>query len=223
MTEGETGTKDRILDTAERLFAELGFAATSLRAITSEAEVNLAAVNYHFGSKEELFHYVFSRRIEPINRERLEMLAVFERDAVDGLPDLEKILEAFLAPALRLCRDTSPGGRNFLRLMGRIYTEPGDYWKPIFSQFEPIRARFETVLKRALPDLPPLELFWREHFLVGVMCHTIADTHRLEVISGGLCDPNDVDGMLRRLIGFLAAGLRSPAPRPLEDSGGVNR
>lgn len=205
-------TKEKILDVAEELFAERGFSATSLRAITSAAGVNLAAVNYHFGSKEELFHAVFARRIEPINRERMELLEACEQEAGGGPAALEAILAAFLAPALRLCRDTSPGGRQFLRLMGRIYTEPGDLWVPIFREFEPVKRKFETALRRALPDLPPLEMFWREHFLVGAMCHTIADTHRLEVISGGLCDPNDVEGMLRRLIGFLAAGLRSPVP-----------
>ena len=125
-------------------------------------------------------------------------------------PAVEEILRAFLAPALRLSHDPSTGGPAFLRLMGRIYTEPGEFWKPVIAQFEEVKNRFGAVLRRALPDLPPVELFWRMHFLVGAMCHTMVDTYRLEVISGGLCDPTDVDGTIDRLVGFVAAGLRAP-------------
>ena len=204
-------TKDRILDAAERLFADHGFAGTSLRTLTTEADVNLAAVNYHFGSKEALFQKVFARRVEPLNRARLELLDACESRSGNRSPALEEILRAFLAPALRLSHDPSSGGPAFLRLMGRIYTEPGDFWKPVIAQFEEVKNRFGAVLRRALADLPPVELFWRMHFLVGAMCHTMVDTYRLEVISGGLCDPTDVDGIIDRLVGFAAAGLRAPA------------
>ena len=119
---GKKSTRDKILDAAEILFAEKGFDGTSVRAITEKAGVNLAALNYHFGSKSGLIEALFKRRIDPINKKRLEMLREFEAEAGMNPVPLEKILKAFLAPALRVSeRNTS--GRLFVRLMGRIHME----------------------------------------------------------------------------------------------------
>src|SRR5258708_20774530 len=111
-------TKDRILDAAERLFATQGFEATSLRAITTQAGVNLAAVNYHFQSKDALLRAVIARRIGPVNRRRLELLDAWEATLTR---DLHSLIEAFLTPAVELKRTNA---RTFLPLLGRIYTEP---------------------------------------------------------------------------------------------------
>ena len=112
-------TKDRILDAAESLFMEHGFEATSLRAITAAAGANLASVNYHFGSKEVLFQAVLTRRLDPMNQERLDLLTRLEREAEpDALP-CDRILSAMFTPALKLARDPARGGKNFLRLLGR--------------------------------------------------------------------------------------------------------
>src|SRR5256884_3847765 len=117
-------TKTRILDAAERLFVEHGFEATSLRQLTTAAGVNLAAVNYHFGSKEELFQAVLTRRLDPMNQERIELLEKVERDAGGRPLSCEKILFAMLIPALRLARDEKRGGKNFLRLLGPPHSHP---------------------------------------------------------------------------------------------------
>src|SRR5712664_2084310 len=114
-------TKTRILDAAELLFMEHGFEATSLRQLTSAAGVNLAAVNYHFGSKEELFQAVLTRRLDPMNHDRIELLQKVEREAAGKALSCVKILFAMLIPALRLARDERRGGKNFLRLVGRAY------------------------------------------------------------------------------------------------------
>src|SRR5204863_2441831 len=120
-------TKTRILDAAEILFMEHGFEATSLRSLTSAASVNLAAVNYHFGSKEELFQAVLTRRLDPMNQERIDLLERVERE-VPGKPvTCERILSAMLIPALRLARDEERGGKNFLRLLGRAYADPAPF------------------------------------------------------------------------------------------------
>src|SRR6478736_9839979 len=110
---GPIVTKERILDAAETLFMEHGFEATSLRAITTAAGVNLAAVNYHFGSKEELFQAVLTRRLDPMNQERIELLGRIEREAGGRALSCEKILFAMLIPALKLARDEKRGGKNF--------------------------------------------------------------------------------------------------------------
>src|SRR6185369_727122 len=107
------GTKTRILDAAERLFVEHGFEATSLRSLTSAAGVNLAAVNYHFGSKEELFQAVLTRRLDPMNQERIDLLERMEREAGTRPLTCAKILFAMLVPALPLARDAKRGGKDF--------------------------------------------------------------------------------------------------------------
>lgn len=206
----ELTTKDRILDTAERLFADRGFADTSLRNITADAGANLAAVNYHFQSKDSLIQAVFARRLGPLNAERLAMLDACEASAGEGPPPLEGILRAFLEPVFNV---GNPHGSTFGRLLGRMYLDPGDLFERIFrEQFGAARVRFVAAFRRALPELPPEELFWRVHFLIGALAHTMAGLHHLKVISDGLCDPSDSEATVERLISFLAAGFRSPVP-----------
>jgi AcrR family transcriptional regulator len=215
----DPGTKERILDAAEQLFAEHGFDATSLRMITTAAQVNLAAVNYHFRSKEALVQAVFARRLGPINRKRLEMLNEVEARTGGAALPLEAVLEAFFAPAVR-CASELPGrGIHLRRLMGRMYSEPGERVQAVMrEQFEELAVRFPAALKRALPDLPPVELYWRLHFSIGSMAHTLAGAHYLPFYSGGLCDPTDIEGTVERLVAFLAAGLRAPVNRRPEEN-----
>jgi len=210
MVSTESDTKARILDAAEFCFAEAGFDATSMRAITARAQVNLAAANYHFGTKEALFVAVFARRIGPINARRQQLLYAVERKHKSGPLPLEPVLEALFQPALALAQTEE--GRRVLRLVGRIGAEKDDLFPLLDAQFAETKRRFLGALQRALPDLPLVELFWRTHFLIGAMLHTLCDMHRLKVISGGLCDPTDVAGALRRLVPFIAGGLRAPLP-----------
>src|SRR4051794_12129949 len=114
-------TKARILKVAERLFMEHGFSATSLRMITGEAKVNLASVNYHFGSKEALIEAVFTRRLAPLNEERVRQLDLLEKAAEGSALTVEQIVEAFVMSALRMGEDLSETGTVFLRLLGRTF------------------------------------------------------------------------------------------------------
>ncbi len=202
-------TKERLLDAAESLYAAGGIEATSLRAITAAARANLAAVHYHFGSKEALTEAVFSRRLEPLNRERLALLdELEEKSNDDSPPSVDDVLRAFLGPPIRMSRDRV--NQRFIRLMGRMYSETSDELKKqIAFQFREIIRRFSTALSRAAPHLDDAEIHWRFQFSVGAMVHTVCDPVRLEQISGGLCDPSDVDATLTRLVSFLAAGFRS--------------
>jgi AcrR family transcriptional regulator len=217
-------TKERILDTAEKLFAEEGFAGTSLRAITAEAGVNLAAIHYHFGGKEDLIQAVFLRRLAPLHRERLDLLEACETDSGSKAGRLERILEAFVGPPLRISRDPKRGGEVFMRLLGRIHTEPGEHFKKIYcEQFVEVMSRFFAALQRELPQLSPVELHWRVHFLHGAMGQVLAGLTKLKLLSGGLCQELDADGVLEHLVPFLAAGLRAPAPHAGDSRGGVSR
>ncbi len=206
-------TRKAILDAAERLFSEQGFEGASMRAITSAAGVNVAAANYHFGAKEALFKATLARRIGPVNEERLRLLEAIEAESGRRRPAVEKVLEALVAPALRLSRDKRRGGLIFMRLLGRLFADPGDRLQALFlEQFEDIGKRFMPVFQRALPKLPPVELMWRIHFVIGVMAHTMADTQKLRHISHGVCDPTDTEGIVGRMVTFLAAGMKAPIP-----------
>lgn len=205
-----TNTKDRILDAAERLFAERGFADTSLRRITAAAGANIASVNYYFQSKEALIQAVFSRRLRPVNRARLEILDRLE--ARGGSVSLEEALRAFLEPvlgAVESCDDLA----TFGRLVGRMYVDPSGTFAHIFQQeFAEVKVRFTAAFRRVLPDLPEQEMYWRFHFLIAVLAHTMAGLHQVHLISGGLCDTSDKHAILERLIAFVAAGFRAPVP-----------
>lgn len=212
-------TKSRILDAAEELFMEHGFEATSLRLITTAAAVNLAAVNYHFGSKEELFQAVLTRRLDPMNRDRMQLLSNYE-SAAGGKPlTCEKILSAMFIPAMKLARDQERGGKNFLRLLGRAYADPAPFIREFLSgQYSEMIGRFRTSFSNALPHIPREELSWRLHYVMGALSYTLAGADVLKVF--GQYHPDEATNdelLLRRLAPFLAAGLR--APIPAEDDG----
>jgi len=209
---GAAETKDRLLDAAEALFMEHGFEATSLRAITAAAGANLAAVNYHFGSKEALFEAVLTRRLDPMNQERVDLLTELERRAGPQPIGCEQVLSAMLIPALRLARDPARGGANFLRLLGRAYADPAPFIRHFLSeQYALMIARFKTAFARALPELPKRELSWRLHFIMGALSYTLAGTDVLKLIEELAPDePANDERLLQRLAPFLLAGLTAP-------------
>ena len=205
-------TKRRILDAAEALFVEHGFEATSVRAITTAAGVNLAAANYHFGSKEELFQAVLTRRLDPMNEARLELLTRFEHASAPRAVPCEKILAALFVPALELARDRDRGGENFLRLLGRAYADPAPFIRRFLSdQYALMIGRFKAAFGRALPRLPKKELSWRLHFIMGALSYTLAGTDAAKLIAELTPhEANNDEALLRRLAPFLLAGLQAP-------------
>ena len=164
---GNADTREKILDAAETLFIEHGFAATSLRAIAAQAEVNLAATNYHFGSKMGLLSAVCHRTIEPINTLRLSKLKVLE-ESEDSLT-IRGILESLFMPLIE-----SGPRQNLTAIMGRIYSEPESITKPIMeTEFSEVAMRFQAALAKVLPDIPQDVLRWRFHFMIGSMIHLL--------------------------------------------------
>ncbi len=210
-------TKQRILDAAEQLFAEHGFDGASLRSITSRARVNLAAVNYHFKSKEALIQEVLARKLGPLNRQRLELLDAYEAEAGLRPVALEKLVHAMVGPMLCPPADSAGAGVTFGTVMGRVYLERNAKLQHlIVAQLQGVIRRFAGALRRALPDLPPEELYWRMFFTMGTVSHTLAAPGMLALISDGACDPSDPDATLRRLTTFIVAAFRAPLPhRPL--------
>jgi AcrR family transcriptional regulator len=194
-------TREKILDTAERLIGEQGYAATSLRQIINEAGVNLAAVHYHFGSKEDLLDAVVMRKVGPVNEARLAALTRVEQEAGDGAPEVDQVLDAFFAPTAVV----ASGNPQFVRLMGRIYSE-GLMPQIVQKHFRPTAGQFLLALRRALPDLPEEDLMWRVHFMVGAMAHTMCG----EPVFPGADANMDFALRMKRLVAFLSAGFRAP-------------
>ncbi len=227
-------TRERILDAAERIFMACGYDGTSMRMITAEAKVNLAAVNYHFGSKEGLMCAVFRRRLDGLNSERLAVLDALEAQAGGGALKPSQILEAFFGTLLRIGGDESRGGMTFLRLLGRTLTDPADFIREFFAEeYSEVIARYKSALFRALPDVPRAEIAWRLHFMLGAVSYAIAGTDIMQVITGAdVKDQSREDGreveqetdavaarnLAARMMPFLLGGLRAPLPHVLPDA-----
>lgn len=203
-------TSQRLLDAAETLFAEHGFAQTSLRAITTLAHANLAAVHYHFGSKDELTRAVFARRLQQLNAERLAQLTALERTG--GAVTVEAVLAAFIEPALRL-RRAGVQGERFTRLLGRAQLEASDALRAFLDQqYAPILARFQRTLAQTLPELLPVEVHWRLCFTLGALSFAYAGA-LWSWLPGAVREVGDEYWLQRQLVRFLTAGLCAP---PLE-------
>jgi AcrR family transcriptional regulator len=205
-------TRTRILDAAEELFMQHGFEATSMRVLTARAGVNLAAVNYHFGSKHALIEAVFRRKLDPMNTNRVAELERLEKEAGGRALSTEAIIRAFVREGLRMMEDSKGGGRNFIRLLGRTYTEPAKPIRALIGQlYAPAMERYKAAFERALPQMARDELVWRMHFMFGTLSYTLAATDAVQLIAG--CKPEDrYDARLleERLTSFLAAGLNAP-------------
>lgn len=197
-----------------------------MRMITSAAEVNLAAVNYHFGSKEALLREVFRRRLAWLNYERLQALDALEAQANGAPLKPSQVLEAFFGTLLRMGEDDALGGMTFLRLLGRTLTEPAEFIRAFFAgEYAEVIDRYKLALFRALPDVPKAEIVWRLHFMLGAMSYAIAGTDVLQVVTG--CELGDISGadvsdkeaarrLSDRLMPFLLGGLRAPLPNFLD-------
>lgn len=209
----EIDTRLRILDAAELLFTEQGFEATTLRQITGAAEVNLAAVNYHFGSKEALIREVFRRRLTWLNQQRLQELDRLEAEAGNVPLKPSQILEVFFGVALRMAADTKGGGRTFMRLLGRTYTKPSEFVRGFLAEeYAAVIARFKAALIKALPGVPEEEILWRFHFMLGAMSYAIVGTDALHIIAEDALDDGDAEALYARLMSFMIGGLRAPLP-----------
>jgi len=209
-----TATKERILDTAERLFADHGFTATSLRDITNEAEVNLAAVNYHFGSKEALLLAVLERAWSPINRARLDRLDALEQDTAGASIPTESLVRAFLTPLFEKWCEWGESEPKFLRLVGRMHGEVDPKLRAKFIEpFEQVFLRFSAAFQRSLPKLDATEVHWRVLFLVGSMAYTV--TWGTTINLSDSADRRDPVDILENLIQFASTGMTAPVPQPI--------
>lgn len=203
----------RILSAAESLFAQQGYDGTTLRQVTLKANVNLAAVNYHYGDKESLYVAVIRRRIQPINQSRLAKLAEAERAAGGKPVPLARIIEIMAQPLFELCGNpAAAGGQHTGQLIGRILSEPLPFMEEVLAaDFQPAMASFGQAVRRHIPTLSPEDFLWRLSFVVGAMHHTLATLHRMKELTRSICRNDDHEGALRRFIQFAGATFTAPA------------
>ncbi|WP_345714436.1 TetR/AcrR family transcriptional regulator [Luteolibacter yonseiensis] len=209
MTIPESGSKRKLLDAAELLFAEKGFEAVSVRDITQYAKTNVAAVNYHFGSRDNLVALVMMRYMTPVTEERIERLNTLEKQWGKKAIPLEEIIDALVRPLVGQVKKSELAERLFYKLTGRICAEQGNGLPlQVEEQFRQSGERFSKAFAKALPTVPMEELAWRIHFVIGGMIHMLTHQEILSRVSGGVSGAPSMEVTLSRFIRFAAAGLR---------------
>jgi AcrR family transcriptional regulator len=211
--EGTNGNvRETILDAAEVTFADLGYAGTTLREVADKAEVTQALISYYFGSKFGLFEEVFLRRGRKISDDRMENLDALKHS---GKPlQVREILHAFFTPTLAL--RATPEGRAFIRLQARLHTEPPEISYKLRNQAYDISTRsYVEALWSALPHLTEKDVYWRITLMVGAYMYAFSDTHRLEQLAKGICNPDDPNEILEQITEFVTGGLSMPSGDPL--------
>ena len=199
-------TRSAILEAAERLYADRGFADVTLRDIVAAAEVNLAAVNYHFGSKDELIAELYVTRSLATNRERLNELKKAE-EAGGGRATIDAILRALVGPSLRGCLGPNRNRSAAARFMIRASIESVPPIRRIKNREIDHLRRFAAAMKRSLPGRDEVDLYWGLHFALAMAHQTIRDSERLAKLSDGKCDLDDVDAVVERVVAAAVMGL----------------
>ncbi|MHB1400470.1 MAG: TetR/AcrR family transcriptional regulator [Trichloromonadaceae bacterium] len=207
----QSGTKTRILDAAERLFADDGFHSTSLRGLTAKARVNLAAVNYHFASKEALLQAVLERRLVPLNKAQWNRLEKVRKNAqaASVRPSVRGALHAFFGPMISL-RDSDPAAEDFIRLLGRSLGEQSETIRgTLLRHIGPVQILLFDILAEALPHMSHDCLFWRLNFALGSMIHAMSMCH-FPALLPNTAPPISSATMTKCMLDFIAAGMEAP-------------
>src|SRR5438876_7340929 len=199
-------TRTAILAAAERLYAERGFSDVTLRDIVGEANVNLAAVNYHFGSKDELIAELFVSRTLALNRERLRDLRAAE-DKGGGRADIDDVLRALVGPTLRGCLGPDNQRSTAARFMIRVSIESVPPIRRIRNREIDHLRKFVAAMARSLPACSDVELYWGLHFALAMAQQTVRDSERLTKLSEGKCDVDDVEAIIERVVSVAVMGL----------------
>jgi AcrR family transcriptional regulator len=206
----DEGTRDRILRTAERLFAERGFNGVPMRELALAAQVNIASIGYHFKNKEGLLSEVYRRHCEPLIRERLRGLREAKR--LRGKAKVAAIIEAFVRPALQQVEVED--GEAFIRLRAVLSGENSDLLEKLVAEnFDQSSTAFIDALCATLPHLSRTDVCWRFQFLLGSIYYTAAGPHRIYAFSGGRCDPSDTEAVIKELVPFMTRAFMASATK----------
>lgn len=211
-------TAEKILNAAEKLFAEFSYDEVSIRQITSSADVKLALAHYHFGSKEDLFRSLIKRRIGKLSHDRLQLLQHFKDTYADKPLPLACIVEAFIAPYLYNTLYSGDGWRDYAKIVARLLSSGSILSLSILhEQFDPSAIYFLTEMRRTAPNATEEQIQWGFDFLVGSMCNTFAEVDRIKSLSNGKCSVERPEIACRYLFNFITTGLEAVVTQPLHD------
>jgi AcrR family transcriptional regulator len=209
MTRNKKGEKrERILDVAEELFSLHGYDGVTMRQVSGGAGVDVALANYHFGRKLDLFHAVFNRRAELLSKTRQEVLSRNRELAGGQAQSLEQIIEAFLLP-LKLAQESGdPGWKNYMALLAYVMNSAHWNQELMKGNFDKHVSEFIHALQLVFPQAEEEDIHWCYHYVSGALALTLAQTGRIDRLSGGKCLSSDFDAAYDRMIPFVAAGFR---------------
>ncbi len=205
-------TVNRILDAAEELFADRGFSETSLRMITGKAGVNLAAVNYHFGSKKSLIQAVFARFLTPFCISLEAAFDALEAESGEEHPSLEAVLTALTRTTVEMPRRHERSIAIYMRLQGLAYTQSQGHLRKFLEQeYNHTFSRFMRLLKGATPELSAVDRYWRNQFMLGATAFALSSSDALqEILFNKLGVETSEEDIVRQLVPFLASGMKAP-------------
>ncbi len=210
MKKGRIDVREKILDVAEKIFADSGIEGASIRDIVTAAKVNLATVYYYFGSKQGLFSAVMERRFGSVYKEQKENIKKIQAGIEQY--SLEQILEAMLLPPLLVAGNDPSKGQIVRKLIGRIVTEPHKTsWELMRRRHKDLREAYLDLIHKKVPHLTKTDLQWRIEFIWGALAFLMCNPQKLEYMSDGLCNPSDTKMVLKQMLCFFAAGLKAPS------------
>ncbi len=219
------GTQEKILDAAEELFSRHGLHGVTIKDVAARAKVDTALLHYYFTDKQGMFDSVFGRRAEIGNRERMESLARYEREAGAG-QTLEGVIDAFIRPLIELAQNTSPGWRNYCALVAQINNAPGWGGATMTRYFDPVVHRFIDMVCALLSGAKKEDIYWCYQLLSGSITLMLSRTGRIDRLSNGLCRSDDLAAVYARIVPYAAAGFRAAcrtAPAKKQRARAANR
>jgi AcrR family transcriptional regulator len=209
--EQPSAARERLLDSAETLFALHGFHGVAVRDVTRNAGFDVALLHYHFNTKRGLFDAVFSRRAEILNQDRHDAFALIEPDLRPGPDSVMALIDAFVRPVLQRCAHGGPGWKSYCALLALVNNTPDWGGETMARSFNPVVDRLIAGMKIALPQAADEDLYWAFHFLSGALSLTLADTGRIDLLSNNLCTSHDVAAVTDRMVAYCAAGFMALA------------
>jgi len=209
---------EQILDTAEFLFSRNGLHGVTLKDVAKRIGVHHTLINYYFEDKKTLFDAVFARRAVITSERRMRLLDEYDK-ATAGKPSVEGALRVFLDSDLDLYIEGGEGWRNYGALGAQVANTPEWGAEMMDQHFDPVVLRLIGLLKKALPDCAEEDIFWGYHFVTGALMLTLAQTGRIDKLSGGLCKSSDYAAVKERMATFMAAGFLAVCERRKAERG----
>lgn len=210
-------TSNAILDTAERLFAHHGRDGVTIKAIAEEAGVDAALIHYYFNDKDGVFRAVWARRTAVLNPVREAAMDAFEA-RIGGRPDIREALDVFLRPIFEMAFSNGEGWANFAAIAGATNASRYGGADLMDDYFDPIVRRFIRILRQVAPDASDRDLYWFFHLLSGALTQSLAQTGRIDTLSGGLCRSSDMGSVLNTMISVFSKGFEAIAQAPMDNS-----